>query len=580
MTARLSGIAWIRRRFAPNTLQTTLLLAGFVGLTGALTTVMFREALHWLQWAFAGHETSGVVAMARGMNWWQRLLLPTAGGLVAGLILQYVTRWVPKKGSDDYMEAIAIGTGVLSLRQTLVKCTSSLFSVSSGASIGREGPMVQLAAMVSSVVGRVLALPAERLRLLVACGATAGITSAYNAPIAGALFISEIVYGSVTTATLGPLVVASVVANIVIRQFLGYEAVYQMPRFDFVSGWEVFFYLGLGLIAGVTGPLFLRLLDSTKAAFGRLSLPLYARMTLGGLIVGVLSVKVPEVWGNGYSVVNSILHTPWAWQSVAVVLLFKLAATAASSGSGAIGGVFTPTLFVGAAMGCLYGLLMHALWPETSAIASSYTVVGMGAFLAATTYAPLMSILMIFEMTLSYQVVLPLMLACITGYVTAHALRPDSMYSKSLRRNQAASRWVNATPGSETVRIGSLASMNDAVILENIPARDIEARFTDKHWSNLVVLDGARALRGLLRADAWWRRKATSTPDEWRDLIEPCKPVPADLSVAEGLHRAASLRADWIPVTETGGQLLGVVAIADLVGIVTREQQQADEKLK
>lgn len=573
--AKLPVVVWVRRQFAPNTLQITLLLAGIVGLLGALATVAFREALSGLQFLLAGHH-SGMVELAQNLNWWQRLLLPTAGGLFAGLILQYATLWVPKKGSDDYMEAIAIGTGVLSLRQTLVKSTSSLFSVASGASIGREGPMVQLAAMFASLVGRVLAFPPERLRLLVACGATAGITSAYNAPIAGALFISEIVYGSISTATLGPLVVASVIANIVIRQFLGYEAVYQMPRFDFVSGWEVFFYVGLGILAGVLAPLFLRLLDTAKERFGALPLPLFVRLGLGGLIVGVLSLQVPQVWGNGYSVVNSILHTHWAWQALAMVLVFKVLATASSAGSGAVGGVFTPTLFVGAALGSLYGLAMNALAPATASVASSYAVVGMGAFLAATTYAPLMSILMIFEMTLSYQVVLPLMLACVTAYLTAQTLREDSVYAKSLRRNQVAGRWLSMTSEASQMRLSSLVvdiKASDAVISAASSAEAIGERFVDTGYRNLVVRADDGRLVGTLDAASWWRRQATGKPEQWTEIVTTCKPLDGEMALVSALRSVAKMHADWIPVAAADGRWLGVVSLPGLIEIVTEERE-------
>ncbi|MCI3207118.1 ClcB-like voltage-gated chloride channel protein [Pandoraea capi] len=565
---------WVRRQFAPNTLQITLLLAGIVGLLGALATVAFREALSGLQFLLAGHH-SGMVELAQDLNWWQRLLLPTAGGLVAGLILQYASLWVPKKGSDDYMEAIAIGTGVLSLRQTLVKSLSSLCSVASGASIGREGPMVQLAAMFASLVGRILAFPPERLRLLVACGATAGITSAYNAPIAGALFISEIVYGSISTATLGPLVVASVIANIVIRQFLGYDAVYQMPRFDFVSGWEVLFYMGLGVLAGVLAPLFLRLLDTAKARFGALPIPLFLRLALGGLIVGVLSLQVPQVWGNGYSVVNSILHTHWAWQALAMVLVFKVLATASSAGSGGVGGVFTPTLFVGAALGSLYGIAMNALAPATASVASSYAVVGMGAFLAATTYAPLMSILMIFEMTLSYQVVLPLMLACVTAYLTAHTLRADSVYAKSLRRNQVAGRWLSMTGEGSEMRLSSLAvdnDNNDAVVSAADSSDAIGERFVDTGYRNLVVRAQDGRLIGTLDAASWWRRQATGKPELWTEIVTPCKALDGDMALVSALRSVGKMHADWVPVTGADGEWLGVVSLPGLIEIVTEER--------
>nr|WP_277990393.1 ClcB-like voltage-gated chloride channel protein [Pandoraea sp. LA3] len=567
-------VVWVRRQFAPNTLQITLLLAGIVGLLGALATVAFREALSGLQFLLAGHH-SGMVELAQDLNWWQRLLLPTAGGLVAGLILQYASLWVPKKGSDDYMEAIAIGTGVLSLRQTLVKSLSSLCSVASGASIGREGPMVQLAAMFASLVGRILAFPPERLRLLVACGATAGITSAYNAPIAGALFISEIVYGSISTATLGPLVVASVIANIVIRQFLGYDAVYQMPRFDFVSGWEVLFYMGLGVLAGVLAPLFLRLLDTAKARFGALPIPLFLRLALGGLIVGVLSLQVPQVWGNGYSVVNSILHTHWAWQALAMVLVFKVLATASSAGSGGVGGVFTPTLFVGAALGSLYGIAMNALAPATASVASSYAVVGMGAFLAATTYAPLMSILMIFEMTLSYQVVLPLMLACVTAYLTAHTLRADSVYAKSLRRNQVAGRWLSMTGEGSEMRLSSLAvdnDNNDAVVSAADSSDAIGERFVDTGYRNLVVRAQDGRLIGTLDAASWWRRQATGKPELWTEIVTPCKALDGDMALVSALRSVGKMHADWVPVTGADGEWLGVVSLPGLIEIVTEER--------
>jgi CIC family chloride channel protein len=209
-----------------------------------------------------------------------------------------------------------------------------------------------------------------------------------------------------------------------------------MPHFDFVSGWEVLTYLGLGLAAGMVGPLLLGLIDRARDAFARTKLPLTLRLAAGGLIVGALSTGVPEVWGNGYSVVNGFLHEPWLWQTVALVLICKVVATASSAGSGAVGGVFTPTLFCGAALGLLYGTGMHALLPDAAPVPVSYAVVGMGALLAATTHAPLMSILMIFEMTLSYQVVLPLMLACITGYVTAHAAGAPSVYARALARNR------------------------------------------------------------------------------------------------------------------------------------------------
>jgi CIC family chloride channel protein len=245
---------------------------------------------------------------------------------------------------------------------------------------------------------------------MVACGAAAGIAAAYNAPIAGSLFVAEIVMGSIAMESFGPLLVSSVTANATIHHFLGYGPVFQVPHFQFVSNWELVFYALLGVILGHLAPPFLLLLQWSKRQIDRLSWPKYLSMLVGGLIVGGISAFVPQVWGNGYSVMSEILRADLAGWLLLLVLVAKLASTASTVGSGAVGGVFTPTLFVGAAIGALAGGVLHLALPAAVAVGSAYALVGMGGFLAATTHAPLMSILMIFEMTLDYQVVLPLML--------------------------------------------------------------------------------------------------------------------------------------------------------------------------
>jgi len=406
-----------------------LFLAALVGGGGALTALLFRSAFNDLQILLHGHAI-GMVAIAEALPWWGRLLLPVAGATTAGMLLKFGLHWVPRRGADDYLEAITIGDGFLGTRQTLIKSASSLCSIATGASIGREGPMVQLAAMFGSALGRLLKIPRNRLRLLVACGATAGITSAYNAPIAGTIFVVELAMGSLSKATLGPLIVSSVIANMVIRWGLGLGAVYKMPPFTMISGWEVFAYAALGVICGFAGPAYRWVLDRTRLGFRHLGLGLVANMALGGLGVGLISIWVPQVWGNGYSVVNSILHTSWTWHVLLLVLVLKVAATALCSGSGTVGGVFTPTIFVGAALGALYGHFIVGIAPLSDTVVSGYIMVGMGAFLASVTYAPLMCILMIFEMTLSYEVILPLMLACVIGHHIAQSIRPHSIYTQ------------------------------------------------------------------------------------------------------------------------------------------------------
>ncbi len=411
-----------------------LLWAGVIGILGALATVLFREGIHFTEWLLTRHPGS-LVQAATDLPAWLRLMTPAVGGLLAGALLQYGMGWIGGTLTTDYMEAIVAGKGVISVRASLVKSLSSLLTVGTGGSIGREGAMVQLAAMVGSAAGHWVSLPQGKQRLLVACGAAAGLSAAYNAPIAGALFVAEIVMGSIAMKNFGPLIVASVVSNATVHHFLGYAPVYQIPAFQFLSNWELVFYAVLGLLLGHLAPPFIALLARSEVLFQNMALPLTLKLGLGGLVVGAISVFFPEVWGNGYSVVNSLLLHPIGWQLLSLILIFKIITTASSIGSGAVGGVFTPTIFIGAAFGSLFGTALGAAFPGVAAASSAYAIVGMGAFLAATTHAPLMAILMIFEMTLDYKITLPLMLACVIAYTVARDYHGgESIYAPSLRR--------------------------------------------------------------------------------------------------------------------------------------------------
>ncbi|MSR65465.1 MAG: voltage-gated chloride channel ClcB [Verrucomicrobiae bacterium] len=430
---------WLAEKLRPSELQSTLFWAGIVGFFGGLSSVLFREAISRLQLLLT-HRHGDFVEIATDLEWWGRLLVPTAGGFLAGAVLYFGMRLTRGQSSTDYLEAIALGDGVIRSRPTLVKSISSLLSIASGGSIGREGSMSQLGAWLASLVGRKAGFSTPRLRLMVACGGAAGIAAAYNAPIAGALFVAEIVLGSIAMESFGPLIFASVISTLTARTLLGGEPIFKIPHFHLVSGWELIPYLLLGLVAGVVAPLFLRLLRANEKLFSRLKLPAYLRLALGGLVVGVISIYVPEAWGNGYSVVSSILESQWLWQTLLAVLLCKVIATAAMFGSGAAGGVFTPTLFVGAALGCLFGMPIHYYWP--AATPSAYALVGMGCLLAGTTHAPLMAILILFEMTLDYEIILPLMLACVTSYYVSISFGRRSIYSESLKRKEPGEPMV------------------------------------------------------------------------------------------------------------------------------------------
>jgi len=540
--------------------QTLLIWAVIVGIGGAFATVAFREGIELMQRALSGHSGS-FVEMARRMPWYVRFWLPAAGGFLAGCVLLLAARAASKERKSDYMEAVALGSGVVPVRQSLWRSLSSLLTIGTGGSIGREGPMVQLAALAASLVGRFAHFDPPRLRILVACGAAAGITSAYNAPIAGAFFVSEIVLGSIAMESFGPMVVASVVANITMREFAGYRPPYEMPVFPAVTGLEVLLFVVLGLLCGAAAPQFLRLLDASKRQFQRLPAPLPVRLALGGLIVGVISVWVPDVWGNGYSVVNDVLHSPWTWQALVAVLVFKLLATAATAGSGAIGGIFTPTLFVGAVFGSLFGLGMEALWPGHTSASFAYAIVGMGALLAGATQAPLMAILMIFEMTLSYQVVLPLMVSCVVAYFVARATGSTSMYEITLRHHQDA----QARSRLKATQMRELIQPASTVVPLTASVADMTRVFLEYPVKYLYVTDDAGRFRGAVAL-----KDITSDLLDKRDtahktaahyLHTPFPLLTPDMPLGAALEHFMCFQGERLPVIESAAEpmLAGVV---------------------
>lgn len=434
LKARFDRILQRLRLLVFSEAHSMLLWAALAGVVGALATLAFREGIRFVEELLTGRSGS-LVEIAENLPWYLRLCLPAIGGVVAGGILLGSNRFATT-ASSDYMEAIAIGDGRISVRQSLLRSLSSVSTIASGGSIGREGSMVQLAATGASIIGRFFAFDLARLRLLVACGAAAGITAAYNTPLAGAFFVTEIVLGAIVIDSFAPIIVASVAANITMHAVPGYRPTYQMPPFPAIFGPEIALFVVMGILIGLLAPAFLAFLDFSKRQFSQLPASLPIRLGLGGLGVGIISIWVPQVWGNGYSVVNSLLHNPWMWSTVLIVLAAKIVATAFTTGSGAVGGVFTPTLFVGAAVGWLFGVGAHALFPLAASAPFAFAIVGMGAFLAAAASAPLMAILMIFEMTLSYQVVLPLMLACVVAHLITRALDGRPMYAITTRRNQ------------------------------------------------------------------------------------------------------------------------------------------------
>jgi CIC family chloride channel protein len=408
-----------------------LVLAAAVGVLGALAVEGFRAALFALETLLVGAHGGHLVPAARELVPEHRLLAPAFGALAAGLLLWLAQRAAPAgspalRRHGDYIEAVAIGNGRLGVRDGLLKAAASLLVVSTGGAVGREGAMVLLAALLASVVGRWLGRVAD-LRLMVSCGAAAGLAAAYHAPLAGAVFVAEILLGSLALARLGPVVVAAVMANATAIGLGSTSTLFSVAPLAAPGSTQMLLSVVLGLAGGVFGAGLLRWLQAARDVFTASRLPLPLAFMVGGLAVGALSLVRPEVWGNGYSSIQQQLDAAPAWPWLAAVLALKLVAIAATTGSGAPGGVFTPTLFVGAALGGLAAAVATAAGLPAAA-APVDALVGMAVLLAGTTHAPVMAALMVFEMSGQYAL-LPLLLpACVIATLVSRRLQPRSVY--------------------------------------------------------------------------------------------------------------------------------------------------------
>lgn len=569
----------LAQRLRPSELQTTLFWAGLVGFLGAGAAALFRGLAHGAQELFWG-QGGDLVENAAAFPTWLRIAVPIAGGLAAGLVMQLGERFARGQPSTDYMEAV-VGEGTIRVRPSLVKSTSSLLSIASGGSLGREGAMVQLSGMLASWLGRHRRFSLPRLKLIVACGAAAGIASAYNSPLTGAFFAAEIMLGSIAMESLGPLVFASVVATVTTRQVLGRGPIFHVRHFELASPFELVPCLAMGLALGLLAPWFVRLLRTSEKLFAATRLPVFLRLGLGGLVVGLLSTAVPEVWGNGAASVNSFLQDGWQWRALLVVLAAKLVATAATVGSGAVGGVFTPTLFTGSAMGYLFGSLVQAAWPGPTAVPSAYALVGMGAFLAGTTHAPLMAMLIVFEMTLDYGSIVPLMLCCVAAHFTSIASGVPSIYAHVMERKRAAAgpeRLLGRT-------VGELVRKNPLHVRESATFAELVEIFEHHRFNYVyVVSETGRFLGAVSLHDikAHMGDEAIARILIASELLHEDMPVVReDETLTQALDRFLNFDGERLPVVSDVAEraLVGTLAKTDLL-LTLADRRKDKEKEK
>ena len=548
-----------------------------VGVISGTGVTLFRKLILFAQ-EFYWHKLAIVFTTKAH---WLVILIPMLGALVVSLLRSKLDQ--PETGASNR------DLGQIPYAQIPLKTVAAAFSLGAGASLGPEGPSVELGSNIGSVLGQMMQFSSERIRLLIGAGGAAGLAAGFNAPIAGVFFALEVLLRdssrtnkSSPNSDVSVVVIASVISALVSQISLGERPAFSLPVYEVRSYWELPLYLGLGLLASGVALLFTRAIKEAKKVFAgewaiapfmqNLSSPV--KLLIGGFCVGLIALTFPEAIGIGYETVESILQdTPFTIPLLTILLVTKLLLTAVSSASGFVGGIFAPSIFLGAVLGSLYGQAIAFILPASIPIAASpaYALVGMAAVLAGTVRAPLTSVLLLFEMTRDYRIVLPLMAA-----VGLCAWVLDQ--SNSSKADRMIMQWSDLPADIEVlekIKIAEVMTLNPASVKYSMPLLQAAQFITSGYHHSALVLDDINHLQGIL-----------TTQDLKRSLSAPMGDRPieeitvqnictsevictfADESLAEALKRMATRDLRQMPVVDRH-QPKRVIGMVDRLAITT-----------
>lgn len=472
-------------------------LAVFVGLAGGFGAVGFRYLINFFQLLAYGSD-GNLLDLVKSISGYIRVIIPAIGGLVVGPMVYFLAREAKGHGVPEVMESVALKSGLIRKRLVVIKSLASAICIGTGGSVGREGPIVQIGSAIGSTIGQVLKVSADRMRTLVGCGAAAGIAATFNAPIAGSMFALEIILGDFGLATFSPIVISSVIATAVSRHFLGDAPAFIVPAYELVSAWEFPLYVTLGLFCALVAVTFTKTLYRMEDIFDGLKFPEYLKAMLGGVILGVISLLFPQILGVGYGAIDLSLGQAYAWWLMLVLVLGKILATSITIGSGGSGGIFAPSLFIGAMAGGFFGAVVHNLFPSVTASAGAYSIVGMGAVVSATTHGPLTALLMLFEMTGDYKIILPLMITCIISNIVGRQLLKESIYTLKLMR-----RGINLEEGKEvnvlkSIKVSEVMNTDVETITEPLGLERLAEIISKSKYNSFPVVKDGNKLSGII----------------------------------------------------------------------------------
>lgn len=550
-------------RFQPREDQVFLLLALVIGAITGLVVVAFILLT----------ERAGMRLYPAGGAPWRRLLFPVVGSLVIGYLL---ARYFPNargSGVPQTKAALYAGEGRITLRTVLGKffCTSA--TLASGIPLGREGPSVQIAAGIASVLGRRLRLSPEKVKALLPVGAAAAIAAAFNTPLAAVVFSLEEIVGDMNAPVLGSVVIASATAWMVLRLLLGNHPLFNVPQYQLLHPQELAIYAFLGVAGGFVSAAFAKLLLGIRQRFLRFpAKTLWFQPLAGGLLVGIIGWFVPQVMGVGYDYVGDVLNGHMLLSLMVLLVVLKFFAVIVSYSSGNAGGIFAPSLFIGAMLGGVIGSIAHHLWPAYTATPGAYALVGMGAIFAGIVRAPMTSVLMIFEMTQDYAIIVPLMIANLVSLFIASLLQKQPIYEALAVQDGIHLPSHSARHGQTQQRIlqvmRAATEFPDSAIPDRLTLQEAAVRIGSGS-SRAFLISNASGVIGTVGTAQLEKALAENPNRRIADLVDPLvfPHVHSDQGLDLALERMGKHQIDLLPVVNRANihKLEGVVTLRDVL---------------
>lgn len=532
-------------------------LAILVGLATGAGIWIFKLAIEKLRETFFNNLNGGWV-----------ILIPLAGGLLVGALRQRAFAGEKVHGTASIMQAIALAGGRLRYQQTPLKSLAAILSIGSGASVGPEDPSVQIGSNLGSLVGQRLQLSEERIRSLVAGGAASAIAAAFNAPIAGVFFALEILIGGLNSYDLGMILVAAVVSSVFTQAVEGVSPAFPVPAYTFSSAWEFPLYLLLGLVGGMISAIYISLLYKFQDLFHQWHIPQPFKTATAGLLVGGVGYFLPQLFGVGYETIGEVLRGERLGIGILLALMLgKTILTPLSLGGGFVGGVFAPALFIGAMLGSIFGQLADWLLPTLNIQPPAFALVGMAAVLAGAVHAPLTAILLLFEMTHDYRIILPLMFSVAVSLIVSQHLQKDSVYSKGLARVGIRLDRGRDVDLLRLLTVNEIMRTEVQTLNESMGLDEAAELFARTRRHGLPVLDEQGKLVGVLTLqdlDRAVEQKQTTVGEACIRNIEVAFP---DEPLSAALQRMSHRDIGRIPVVsrQDPRQLVGILRRADII---------------